>query len=112
MIYHLCQEYNTPYEFAIANFRTNLANVRRSISAAQAEQMEEEAVVILNKLTLGVLQSVGEALPSLKNITDAGQNLLNETGKAGEKILEDTKGVVKNLKNLLPFGGKKNEAGK
>lgn len=50
MIYHLCQEYNTPYEFAIANFRTNLANVRRSISAAQAEQMEEEAVVILNKL--------------------------------------------------------------
>ncbi len=70
------------------------------------------SVVILNKLTLGVLQSVGEALPSLKNITDAGQNLLNETGKAGEKILEDTKGVVKNLKNLLPFGGKKNEAGK
>ena len=62
--------------------------------------------MILNKLTLGVLQSVGEALPSLKNITDAGQNLLNETGKAGEKILEDTKNVVKDLKKLIPFGKK------
>ena len=64
------------------------------------------SVVILNKLTFGVLQSVGEALPSLKNITDAGQNLLNETGKAGEKILEDTKNVVKDLKKLIPFGKK------
>ena len=70
------------------------------------------SVVILNKLTLGVLQSVGEALPSLKSLTDAGQNLLNSTAAAGEKILNDTRGVVKDLKNLLPFGGKKEERGK
>ena len=68
--------------------------------------------MILNKLTLGVLQSVGEALPSLKSLTDAGQNLLNSTAAAGEKILNDTRGVVKDLKNLLPFGGKKEERGK
>ena len=70
------------------------------------------SVVILNKLTLGVLKSVGEALPSLKSVTDAGQHLLDSTAAAGEKLLEGTKGAVKDLKNLLPFGGKKNESKK
>ena len=72
----------------------------------------EVSAVILNKLTLGVLKSVGEALPSLKSVTDAGQHLLDSTAAAGGKLLEGTKDAVKDLKNILPFGGKKNETKK
>ena len=50
MIYHLCQEYHTPYEFAIANFRANLADAGRSYSVAQAAEMEENAVVFFRKV--------------------------------------------------------------
>lgn len=64
------------------------------------------SAVILNKLTLGVFKSVGEALPSLKGITDAGQQFLNTTAAAGQEILKSTTGAVKDLKNLLPFGRK------
>ena len=52
--------------------------------------------VILNKLTLGVLSAVGEAFPSMKDITDAGANVLNTVD-----------GLVRDFGNLLKSGKKK-----
>lgn len=52
--------------------------------------------VILNKLTLGVLSAVGEAFPSMKDITDAGANVLNTVD-----------GLVRDFGNLLKAGKKK-----
>lgn len=40
------------------------------------------STVILNKLTLGVFASIGDAMPSMKSITNAGTNLLNATSGA------------------------------
>ncbi len=47
--------------------------------------------VILNKLTLGVLEAVGEAFPSMKDITDAGGKVLNTM----DSLLRDVGGFLK-----------------
>lgn len=50
ILYQLCQECETPYEFAVGNYRANLAIQRRSFSSSDMEKMEEQAVLICREL--------------------------------------------------------------
>lgn len=46
MLFQLCQECSGPYEFAMANYRRNLARESRNFSASDREEMEYKAVHI------------------------------------------------------------------
>lgn len=50
MLHQLCRECETAYEFAIGNYRANLAAAGRSFSPSQAQEMEAQAVVRLHQL--------------------------------------------------------------
>lgn len=74
MLWQLCQEFHTPYEFAIGNFRANLADVGRSISPSQAEELEEQADSALHRMFDGV------SIPDLPELC----NRIREDGESSD----------------------------
>lgn len=66
--------------------------------------------VVLNKLTLGVFATIGDALPSLKSITNAGASLLNTTSGAISSIGNTTSGAISSIGGMISGGSKDQKA--
>ena len=66
--------------------------------------------VVLNKLTLGVFSSIGDAMPSMKSITNAGASLLNTTSGAISSIGNTTSGAISSIGGMISGGSKDQKA--
>lgn len=88
MLLQLCQQYTTPYEFALGNYRYNLNAQRRTYSAQEAARMEQRALPILQQL-FGNL--------SMEDIPAAAEQILSSDASPVEKA------IARNLKDFTRY---------
>ncbi len=76
MMYQLCQDCDTPYAFAIGNYRANLARQSRNFSPSDAEKMEQQAEEICQELFGSV--SIEEIPQACQAILDGDYNMVEQ----------------------------------